>query len=149
MKNLEGKLLTLLQSGFCTPRLSQLAKKLSEPTTTIQYNIKKLEKEGKLKAYRAVLDYSKTGKDFTAYALLELSPEAYTTPEIIAKSISRNHNVESVDIITGDWEMIVKLRAKDQNEYYELVKNLLSMKNVSRIKTLISLKQVKSGFVDF
>ncbi len=149
MKNIEARLIPLLENGFCTPRLSTLAKKLGEPVTTIQYNIKMMEKEGKIKAYKAVYDHSKIGKGFVAYALLELDPEAYVMPEAIAKRLAKNPFVESVDIVTGDWELVVKLRAGDQHEYYELVKNLLSMKNVAKIKSLISLRQMKSEHVEF
>jgi len=147
MKNLEERLIPLLKEGYCTPRLSSLARKLKEPTTTIQYNIKKLERDGKIRGYRAALDHAKTGKGFCVFALLELNPEAYKMPEIVAREMAKNQHVESVDICTGDWEMVVKLRAKDQNEYYELVKSLLSTKNVTKIKSLISLKQVKSEFI--
>jgi len=148
MKNIEQKLIPLLKTGFCAPKISSLARRLREPATTIQYNIKKLEKEGKIRSYSAVLDYEKINKGFCAFALLELNPEAYEKPEIVARKIAKNPEVESVDICTGDWELIVKLRAKDQREYYGLVKTLLSQKDVAKIKSLVSLKQVKSEFVE-
>ena len=50
MKDITGKLVNLFKSGFCTPQIARIAKKLKEPSTTIHYNIKKLEKEGDIKA---------------------------------------------------------------------------------------------------
>jgi len=57
--------------------------------------------------------------------------------------------VESVDILAGDWERIIKVRAKeDQDEYYQFLKNAVSKeKGIENTNSLISLKQVKTEFV--
>ncbi|MEK6964343.1 MAG: Lrp/AsnC ligand binding domain-containing protein [Nanoarchaeota archaeon] len=85
---------------------------------------------------------------FCTYVLISLSPDEYGDPERIAKELARHPNIESVDIITGDWELILKLRAKDQDEYYELIKRVISRKGVVKIKSLTSMKQLKTEFVE-
>jgi DNA-binding Lrp family transcriptional regulator len=148
MKNITPKLIRLFKSGYCTPQIARLAKKLGEPSTTLHYNIKKLEKDGAVKSYKAVFDYKKIDEGFCVFVLLTLSPDEYGNPERLGKEFSRFDEVESVDIITGDWEMILKVRIKDQDEYYEFVKTALSRKGIARIKTLTSLKQLKTEFVN-
>lgn len=148
MKDIQPRLIDLFKKGYCTPQIAVIAKKLKEPATTIHYNIKRLEKEGAIKAYKAVFDYKRIEEGFCAFVLISLSPDEYGNPEKIAKELSRHHEIESVDIATGDWEMIVKVRTKDQDAYYELVKNVISRKGVIKIKTLTSLKQVKTEFVE-
>ncbi|MEK6921642.1 MAG: Lrp/AsnC family transcriptional regulator [Nanoarchaeota archaeon] len=148
MKNIEQKVLPLLKKGYCTPQIAQIAKKTKEPSTTIHYNIKKLEKEGAIKAYKAVFDYKKIEEGFCAFVLISLSPDEYGDPEKIGKELSKHPEIESVDIATGDWEMVVKVRAKDQDAYYEFVKHVISRKGVTKIKSLTSLKQVKTEFVE-
>lgn len=147
MKDITPKLIELLHQGYATPQIARIAKKLSQPATTIHYNIKKLEREA-IKAYKAVFDYKKIGQGFCTYVLINLSPDEYGNPERIAKELSKHPNIESVDIITGDWELILKLRAKDQDEYYELIKNVISRKGVVKIKSLTSMKQVKTEFIE-
>jgi len=147
MKNLEQKIIPLLKSGFCTPKLSTLARKLRQPTTTIQYNIKKLEKEGKIRAYGAVFDYKKIDKGHCAFVLIGISPDIYNDPEKIGEEIAKHPNVESVDICTGDWELVVKMRAKDIDQYYALIKNVINRPGVIKTKSLTSLKQIKSEFI--
>lgn len=146
MKDIQPKLIALLREGHCTPQISQIAKKLHEPSTTIHYNIKKLEEDA-IKAYKAVFDYKKIDQGFCCFALLNLSPDEYGNPEKIAEDLAKHPEVESVDICTGDCEMIIKVRVKDQDEYYALIKNVISKKGVIKIKTLTSLKQVKTEFV--
>ncbi|MAF35477.1 hypothetical protein CMO91_06570, partial [Candidatus Woesearchaeota archaeon] len=121
MKDISSKLQRLLKEGYCTPQIARIAKKTHDPSTTIHYNIKKLEKEGKILTYKAVFDYGKIDEGFCSFVLVTLSSETYGDPEKIAKKIALHPEVESCDIITGDWELIVKIRTKDQNEYYQFI----------------------------
>lgn len=59
MKDIRSKLINLFKENFCTPQITKIARKLREPSTTIHYNIKRLEKEGEIKTYKAVFDYKK------------------------------------------------------------------------------------------
>ncbi len=147
MKDVGPKLIGLLRTGYCTPQIARLAKRLGEPSTTLHYNLRKLEKVGAIKSYKAVLDHGRIGEGFCVFILINLSPDEYGDPERIAKELARLEQVESADIITGDWELLLKVRAKDQDAYYEFVKNVLSKKGIAKVKTLTSLRQLKSEYV--
>jgi len=147
MKDIEEKLIGFLEKGFCTPQISRLAKETKEPATTLHYNIKKLEEEGKILEYKAVFDYKKIGVGFCSYVLINLSPDEYGNPERVAKELVKFREIESVDIVTGDWEIMLKVRTKNIDEYYAFVKNVISRKGVIKIKSLNTLKQVKSEFI--
>jgi len=148
MKNIRDKLINLFKQGFCTPQIARIAKKLKEPSTTLHYNIKRLEKEGAIKTYKAVFNYKKIGEGHCTYVLVNLEGEHYAEPEEIAKEISKNPNVESVDIITGDYELIIKLRSKDIDEYYALMKEFIKRYGFSKAVSLTSLKQIKTEFIE-
>ncbi|MFH1400680.1 MAG: Lrp/AsnC family transcriptional regulator [Nanoarchaeota archaeon] len=147
MKDIRPQLIRLLREGYCTPQLSRMAKKTQQPTTTLQYNIKKLEREGAVRTYKAVFDYPKIGEGFCAYALINLATSEYADPEQVARELARHSEIESIDMITGEWEMILKIRAKDQEAYYTFIKGVLSKPGIQHIKTLVSLNQVKTEFV--
>jgi len=148
MKDIGPKLIKLLTEGYCTPQIGRLAKKLSEPATTIHYNIKKLEKDGTINAYKAVFDHKKIDEGFCAFVLVNLAPEEYSAPEKIAKELARHKEIESIDICTGKRELVLKVRTKNQETYYEFVKAVLSRKGVTKMETLVSLKQLKSEFIE-
>jgi len=148
MKDIKARLIALLKKGFCTPQIAQLAKTLKEPSTTIHYNIKSLEKEGAVAAYKAVFNYKKIEEGFCTYVMINLSPDQYGDPEKIAGELAKSPEIESIDITTGDWEMIIKVRTKDIDEYYKFVKTVLSKKGIIRVKSMNSLKQIKSEFVE-
>jgi len=148
MKDIRPKLIGLFKEGYCTPQIGRIAREIHEPSTTIHYNIKKLESEGAIKTYKAVFDYGKIGEGFCAFVLIALSSEEYADPERVGHSLARHSEVESVDILAGDWELIVKVRAGDQEEYYRFLKDVISKeKGIESTSSLISLKQVKTEFV--
>ncbi|MFB0514020.1 MAG: Lrp/AsnC family transcriptional regulator [Candidatus Bathyarchaeia archaeon] len=147
MKNIKPKLVKLFKEGYCTPQIARIAKKLREPSTTIHYNIKKLEEEGAIKTYKAVFDYKKIDEGLCVYVLINVSPDEYGRPEKIAEELAKHKEIESVDILAGEWELILKIRSKNQDEYYKLLKNILARKGIKKSTTLISLKQVKTNFL--
>ncbi|MBR9706501.1 Lrp/AsnC family transcriptional regulator [Candidatus Pacearchaeota archaeon] len=148
MKDIRLKLVNLFKQGFCVPQIARIAKKIKEPSTTLHYNIKRMEKEGVIKAYKAVFDYKKIGQGHCTYLLINLSGEDYGNPEKIAKELAKDESVESVDICTGDYELLVKLRTKDIDEYYEWVKNNVQKFKFAKSTSITSLKQVKTEFVE-
>lgn len=148
MKNIKPRLIRLFKEGYCTPQIARIAKTIDEPSATIHYNIKKLENEGAIKTYKAVFDYKMIDEGFCAYILIALSPTEYSSPERIARKLAKHKEVESIDLIAGDWELIVKVRTKDQDEYYNFLKDVLSgEEGYQKTKTMISLKQIKTEFV--
>ena len=147
MKDIAQKLVPLFKEGYCTPQIARIAKKLKQPSTTIHYNIKKLEREGAIKTYKAVFDYKKINEGFCVFVLISLAPDEYGNPERIGTELAKHPQIESMDICTGDWELVVKVRVKDQEEYFSLLKTVLSRKGITKIKSLTSMKQLKTEFV--
>ena len=148
MKDIRQKLVELFKTGYCTPQIARLAKKLKIPSTTLHYNIKQLEKEGIIKAYGAVFDYKKMGQAHCTYIMINLGPDKYGDPEQVTKELSKDTRVESVDIVTGDYELLIKLRTKDIDAYYTWVKEAVKKYGFAKIISLTSLKQVKTEFVE-
>lgn len=106
-----------------------------------------MEEEGKILDYKAVFDHREIDCSFCSYVLINLSPDEYGDPERITGELSKFREIESIDIITGDWEIILKVRTKNIDEYYAFVKNVISRKGIIKIKSLNTLKQVKSEFI--
>ena len=77
-----------------------------------------------------------------------MSQDKYGDPESVTKELAKNPNIESVDICTGEYELLVKLRSKDIDDYYAFVKVAIKKYGFSKIISLTSLKQVKTEFVE-
>tara|TARA_B100000315_G_C14068590_1_gene359560 strand:- start:18 stop:467 length:450 start_codon:yes stop_codon:yes gene_type:complete len=147
MKDISPKLVELFKEGYCTPQIARIAKKLYEPSTTIHYNIKKLEREEKIKAYKAVFNYKNIGEGHCTFVLANLKDENYGDPEKVASEIAKNQHVESVDVVTGEYELLIKMRTPDVDAYYAFTKQAIKKYGFSKVISMTSLKQVKSEFV--
>ncbi len=147
MKNIAPKLIELLQHNFCTPLIASIAKKLKEPSTTLHYNIKKLEKESIIKVYKAVFDYKKIEKGYCTFMLIRLNQENYGKADDVCKKLAQYDDVESVDVVTGEYEILIKLRVKDSDQYYNFVQQAINKYGIAKTMSLTSLKQFKSEFV--
>ena len=148
MKDIQPKLISLFKEGYCTPQIAKVALKLKEPSTTIHYNIKKLESEGKIKTYKAIFDYKKIDEGHCTYIFINLSKENYADPEKVGRELAKDSRVESVDVCTGDYEMLVKLRTKDIDEYYATIKEWIKRFGFVKTISMTSLKQIKTEFVE-
>jgi len=147
MKNIRPKLIRLFKKGYCTPQIARIARRINEPSATIHYNIKKLENEGAIKTYKAVFDYRKIGEGFCAYLFIKLAARAGADPDQIMGDFAGYEEVDSADILAGEWDIVLKVRTKDQDKYYDLLKSILAREGVEKTTSVISLKQVKTSHV--
>ncbi len=146
MKNLRPRLVELFQKGYCTPLISQIAKEVGEASTTIHYNVKQMEKDGTIKAYKAVFDNKKIDRGFCVFLLVDFASDVDV--EKFAKKLISYPQVESIDLIHEEWELLIKIRAKDMDEYYEFTKKIFPVGTVDNMTALNSVKQLKSEFVE-
>jgi Lrp/AsnC family transcriptional regulator, leucine-responsive regulatory protein len=96
---------------------NQIAKKTSTPITTVFAKIKRMEELGIIKQYRAILSPEKLNLATAAFILAAVSygnKEDGTpiTQRDVAEEIVRLPDVQEVHIITGDWDLLVKVRAE-------------------------------------
>jgi len=152
MKNIKPKLIKLFKEDYCTPQIARIARKINAPSATIHYNIKKMEREGAIRTYKAVFDHKKIEEGFCVYVLVNVSPSEYEHDwskyeSKIAGELAKHKEVESVDILAGEWDLILKIRTKDQDEYYDFLGKVVSRVAIQKSISLISLKQPKTNFV--
>jgi DNA-binding Lrp family transcriptional regulator len=113
-KDLE--ILNLLQKN-CKMTAREIAQTIDSPVTTVFAKIKRMEELGIIKAYNAVLDANKLDKGTTAFILASVSygskEGAQQSQRRIAKEIAKFPEVQEVHIITGDWDIIIKVKEKE------------------------------------
>jgi len=93
----------------------QIAKKVNSPITTVFAKIKRMEELGIIKEYRAILAPEKIGSTTAAFILASVSyrtkgDNSPVSQRVVAEEISKFQEVQEVHIITGDWDLLVKLR---------------------------------------
>lgn len=102
----------------CKLTARQIARKIGSPITTVFAKIKRMEKLGVIKEYKAILDSQKLNCSTTVFILASVSYRTKDNEQLfsqrdVAKDIAKFPEVQEVHIITGDWDLLIKLKAEN------------------------------------
>jgi len=131
---------------------NQIAKKINAPITTVFAKIKRMEEMGIIKQYRAILSAEKLNLGTAAFILSSVSYRTKSDNETpvsqreVAEEIARFPEVQEVHIITGDWDLLVKLRAENVNAVGKFVVDKLRLiKGLEKTLTCMVFETVKES----
>jgi DNA-binding Lrp family transcriptional regulator len=94
----------------------EISERIDLPITTVFAKIKRMERLGIVKAYHAVLDAAKLNMGTTAFILASFAyrkGKKALSQRKVAKEIAQLPEVQEVHIISGDWDILIKVRARD------------------------------------
>jgi Lrp/AsnC family leucine-responsive transcriptional regulator len=125
--------------------VTELAAKLKMPRTTVQERIKRLRKLGVIKKFTIQIDYSKLGKPATAFILISFQQGAVSQKKL-AQEIAKLPEVVEAHLITGEWDILVKVRSDSMQSVGSLVVDKLRMmEGVGKTMTCVSFAAVKES----
>jgi DNA-binding Lrp family transcriptional regulator len=92
--------------------------KINTPLTTIFAKTKRMQEQGIIKNYRAIVSPEKLGAGTAAFILASVSYRskadgAPVSQRTVAEELAKFPEVQEVPINTGDWDLLVKLRAQN------------------------------------
>jgi Lrp/AsnC family transcriptional regulator, leucine-responsive regulatory protein len=124
---------------------NQIGKKINVPITTVFAKIKRMEEAGIIKEYRAILSADKINSATAAFILASVSyHDNSITQRQVAQEIAKFPEVQEVHIITGDWDMLIKLRAENVDAIGKfVVDKLRSIKGLEKTLTCMVFETVK------
>jgi DNA-binding Lrp family transcriptional regulator len=135
----------ILKALVSDARLSsrQIAKKSSVSIGTVLTRIKRMEREGILRGYSAVVDHEKIGYQLTAITEITVSKGRLLEVE---NEIARMPNVCCVYDVTGMTDAYVVAKFKSREDLSTFAKRLLALPYVERTNTHVVLTTVKEDF---
>ncbi len=112
----------------------QIAQRINAPITTVFAKTKRMEELGIIRGYRAVLAPEKLDSGTAAFILASVSYRAKAddvpvSQRTVAEEIARFPEVQEVHIITGDWDLLIKLRAESVESIGKFVVDKLRLIN--------------------
>lgn len=141
---LDKKILDLLQENA---RLSnkEIAEKIGLSTTPTYDRIKKLENEGVIEKYTAILNESKTGNEFTVFCLINLIDQSRKTFKEVEKILKSKPEIASIYSVTGPYGYILKIVVKDIKAFNHFIVNDFSnIKQISKYESMVALDNIKN-----
>jgi DNA-binding Lrp family transcriptional regulator len=127
----------------------QIAKKINAPITTVFAKTKRMEELGVIRVYRAILAPEKLNSGTAAFILASVSyrtkaDDAPVSQRVVAEEIAKFPEVQEVHIITGDWDLLIKLRAENVDAIGKFVVDKLRLiKGLEKTLTCMVFETVK------
>jgi len=121
----------------------EVAKRIGVSTGTVLSRTKRMEKEGIIRSYSAVVDWEKVGYHLTAVTEINVSKGKLLEME---REIAKIPSTCVVYDITGSTDAVVVAKFRSREELSQFTKSLLSMTFIERTNTHVVLTTVKEDF---
>ncbi len=124
----------------------QIAANTGIPRTTVHDRITKLETNGVIKRFTVIPDYVRIGEPTTAFVFISYNPTEGSNQREVAERLSQLDGVYEVHMISGDWDILAKVRGRDVETIGQLViDRLRDIKGVGKTVTSTVFRTVKEG----
>lgn len=140
--NLDLSILDELQRNGRTS-VADLARKIHLSQPAVHNRIKRLEREGIIRQYVALLDREQVGYDLMCFVQLTISPHSQEIIEMIRKEICEAVVVLECFMIVGRADMMLKIVIENQRALNDFIHSLTQLDGIERIETAVVLERVK------
>lgn len=141
MDTKDKEILNLLQRNG-RMSISELASQVSLSDTPCLRRVKKLEESGVISGYSAQLNSKELGLNVLIYAFIKLQGNTDKNAELFEQSALALENVLECSVISGSHDYLLKIIAKDLEDYEKFVKKSLgSISAIDAIESTVVLKQ--------
>ena len=122
--------------------MRELAREARLPITTVHNRLKQLETAGVIVGYHAILNYVKLGKPVLAYIFLTVDYTKFKTLTQleIKKRIIREVEPEEAYIITGSFDIMLKMRFSSTGQISETIEILRKIEGVDKTQTMVVIE---------
>ncbi|MCT8989450.1 Lrp/AsnC ligand binding domain-containing protein [Chelativorans sp. SCAU2101] len=133
---------TLAKNG----RLSaaELGRRVGLTKTPVQTRLKRLEEDGYIRGYAAIIDHDRLGEGHVAFVQVTLSDTRSAALEAFNRAVGDIPEIEECHMIAASFDYLLKVRTKDIAAYRRVLgEKISSLPHVSHTSTFVAMETVK------
>lgn len=135
-------LTTLAEDGRIS--ITELARRIGLSKSPTQARLRRLEEEGVIRGYRAILDPIRLGLDHVAFVEVRMTDTREAALDAFNKAVAAVPEIEQVHMIAGNFDYLLKVRTADMRSYRRvLAENISTLPNVAGTSTYVAMQAVK------
>ncbi len=144
MDEVDRVLLSILQRD-CKTTISDMSRTVDKGISTVHSRLKRLEDDGVIKKYTAVLDAKKMGRPTLGFILVRVRYRIPGKAEMVSqrefcREIALHPFVQEVQVISGEWDVLLKVRAPSVEEMNSFIVDFLrEIPSVERTITMFAM----------
>lgn len=124
--------------------LTELANRVGLSKTPCQIRMRRLEKEGYIMGYRALINRARLGARHIAFVQVTLSDTRSTALKAFNQAVGAIKEVEQCHMIAGDFDYLLKIRTTDMDDYRTVLGEKIStLPHVKQTSTFVVMESVK------
>jgi len=136
-------LLQLLQND-CKQTTKALSNVLGLSVTAVYERIKKLEYQGFINNYVALINKERVDKNFIAFCHVKLTQHTQEYVVQFERDVTKLQEVLECYHISGDYDYLLKVIVEDMEEFREfMVKKLTNIKHIGSTHSMFMINEVK------
>jgi Lrp/AsnC family leucine-responsive transcriptional regulator len=124
----------------------ELSRRVGLSATPCLERVKRLEKQGYIKGYAAILSPELLGASLLVFVEIRLTRTSPDVFDEFKKSVIDLPQVLECHLVSGDFDYLVKARVADMKAYRRLLgETLLTLPGVSASRTYVVMEEVKES----
>lgn len=124
--------------------VTELAEHIGLSKTPTQLRLKRLQTEGYIEGFRAIISTAKLGMDHVAFVEVKLSDTREDALRKFNTAVSKLPEVEECHMIAGSFDYLLKVRTSDIKAYRTVLGEKLSaLPHVASTSTFVAMQTVK------
>ena len=141
--DIDKRLLDLLQKDSKQTN-KELSNKLNLSVTAVYERIKKLERQGVINNYVALVNKDKVDKAFVAFCHIKLTQHTQDYVMKFEKEVAKLEEVLECYHISGDYDYLLKIIVKDMDAFREfMVNRLTKISHIGSTHSMFMISEVK------
>lgn len=139
MPDKKDSLIIEVLKGNSRMPIRDVAKKTGIRPSTVHERIKRLVKENVIEKFTVKLNNKSVGKNFIVFMMIKGGTTEYVGSEII-----KNDHITEIFGVTGEYDLLLKLKFKDVEEFNEfLIKFRKGQKGIRQTYTMVTTASIK------
>lgn len=145
LDSIDRGILKILEKDAKTVAKS-IAEQLNLTKTPIYERIKRLEKEGYIKNYVAVLDTDKIEGSITVFSFVSLDAQKGSLMDDFLHRVQLFNEVTECYVVGGEFDFLLKITVKNLDAYYDFAKTwIATLPNIGAVKSAFVLNEAKNS----
>jgi Lrp/AsnC family leucine-responsive transcriptional regulator len=141
----DRKILDLLARDGRLP-VTDLARAVGLSKSPCQVRLKRLQDDGYIRGFRAVLDPTRLGRDHVAFTEVRLSDTREAALGAFNAAVRKVPEIEQCHMIAGSFDYLLKVRTSDIHAYRRVLGEVIStLPHVASTSTHVSMEAVKDS----
>lgn len=124
--------------------ITDLARRVGLSKSPTQARVKRLEQDGVITGYRAMLDPIRLGLDHVAFVEVRLNDTREAALAAFNAAVAKVGEIEQAHMIAANFDYLLKIRTTDMTAYRTvLAEKISSLPHVSQTSTFMAMQAVK------